>query len=314
MRAFEIITEDAKQKSIVIRQLNKLPDDNPLFNEIYKDLIKTPLGNRITNFINARKDQDAISATQFLLKIIPQSGTSKEVKEFMQSFSDPEKEYVKIDNLIPSGGMQSPAPLGDLVDDPFAKKLFDKLFGYKGKGDAGPGEAALAVMSPNITYGAPGDIVVSGKKIEVKASNNQGGAAGRIWDMPVHQPPMLKILEPLGIQSFSVMMGTNDFPGDDETKSAFIKAACEGWFGKERPEIEKVFGKKDFKDVWQAAVFDAYKEHAGWEGVLAIGLTSYQYVQTGEQFAKYMGKKNQGNLCRATEKQPRALAPQILIK
>lgn len=314
MRYNEIrLTEDERQKSIVMRQLKKMDADAPLFTNIYKDLINKPLGGRIENYVRARGDQDAIDAIKYLLKTIPTVGTAEEVKEFMSKFQDPKFDPINVKPLI-SGSMEKPAPLATIVKDPFAKKLFDQLhLDFKGKGDAGPGEAALAVLSPNITYTSPGDIQVGNKKVEVKASTNKGGAAGRTWDHPVHQKPMLEILAPLGMQSFSVMQGNEAFPGTDEQKDAFIKAACEAWFGQPLSNIIASFGTPNFKDVWQAAVFDRYAELSGHQGVLAIGLTTYQYVESGEDFARYMKKKSQGSLCRATEKQSRALAPQIAI-
>jgi hypothetical protein len=81
--------------------------------------------------------------------------------------------------------MSAPAPLANIVDDGFAKKLFDELVNFKGKNDSGPGEAAMAILSPNITYaqgatvkefGRGGDLIVAGVgKVEVK-----GGGGGRL--------------------------------------------------------------------------------------------------------------------------------------
>lgn len=307
------LVEDQKQKSIIMRQLKKMDDTAPLFSMIYKELVQAPLGGRIERFIKVRNDQDAIDAVKYLLKIIPTLGTAEEVKEFMGRFSNPNFDPINVEALVQSS-MDSPKPLSDIVTDPFAAKLFDQLhLDYKGKGDAGPGEAALAVLSPRITYASPGDIQVGSKKVEVKASKNSGGAAGRTWDHPVHQKPMVDILEPLGLISFTVMQGNEAFPGDDEQKEAFIKAACNAWFEQERPEIENKFGTPAFKEAWQSAVFNKYSELAGHQGVLAIGLSNFQYVEDGDSFARNMKKKSQGYLCNKNEKQSRALAPQIQI-
>jgi hypothetical protein len=313
MRAFEFLIEDARQKSIVMRQLGKMDAEAPIFNDVYKQLINKPLGGRIENYIKARGDQDAIAAVKWLLKTIPTLGNSDEVKEFMEKFQDPNFDPINIKSLTTT--MTSPAPLANIVTDNFVKKLFDQLhLDFKGKEDAGPGEAALAVLSPNITYSSPGDIRVGSNKVEVKAATKASGKSGRIWDHPVHIKPMLDIIEPLGITSFTVMQGTSEFPGEPEEKDAFIKAACEAWFGEERGDIISAFGTSSFKDVWQAAVFEKYKELSGWQGLLAIGLTSYQYIETGADFAKNMAKANQGTLCRKGNKQARDLAPQIMIK
>lgn len=314
MRAFEIITEDAQTKRMVLKTLNKMPDDASIFPQVYKQIIGEPLGNRMTNYINTRGDQDAIKAAKWLVQTIPTLGDAKEVKEFISKFAKPEFDPINTKALIPSGGMQQPAELLSIVTDPFAKKLFEKIFHeFGGKTDAGPGEAALAILSPNITYASPGDISVNGVKIEVKASRSAKGAAGRVWDMPINQKPALDVLKPLNLTSFTVLDGEQPFP-DPELAEPFISAVCEGWFGQVYPDIVKAFGKPGFKDVWQMHVFDTYKSHSGWAGILALGLTTFQYVETGEQFAKFMKKSKQGNLVNAAEKQSRGLAPQILVK
>ena len=314
MRAFEIINEDPQLKRQVLKTLNKLPDENPIFPDVYKKIVGEPLGNRLDKFIRARQDQDAVKAVKWLVQAIPTLGDAKEIKEFIGKFANPEWDPINTKALVPSGGMQQPAELLSIVTDPFAKKLFEKIFHeFGGKTDAGPGEAALAILSPHITYGSPGDIVVNGIKVEVKASRSAKGAAGRIWDMPINQKPALDVLKPLNMTSFTVLDGEQPFP-DAELAEPFISAVCEGWFGKVYPDIVKAFGKPGFKDIWQMHVFDTYKAHSGWSGVLALGLTTFQYVETGEQFSKYMKKAKQGNLVNAAEKQSRGLAPQILVK
>lgn len=315
MRAFEIINEDAQTKRMVLKSLNKLPDDAAIFPQVYKQIVGEPMGNRIKEYIeNRRGDKDAIKAVDWLVKSIPTLGNSKEVKDFMLKFANPEFDPVNTKALIPSGGMQKPAELLSVITDPFAKKLFEKIFHeYGGKSDAGPGEAALAILSPNITYGSPGDIVVNGVKVEVKASRAKKGAAGRIWDMPVNQRPALEVLKLINMTSYTVLDGERPFP-DEDYAEAFIEAVCEGWFGKVLPDVVAAFGKPGFKNLWQSHVFDTYKAHGGWQGVLALGLTSYQYVENGQEFSQYMGKASHGYLVNAAEKQSRAMAAQILIK
>lgn len=312
MRAFEIFNEDAKTKSMVLRALGKMPDDAAIFANVYKQIIGEPLGNRLSNYINSRGDGDAIKAAKWLVNAIPTLGNAKEVKEFIGKFADPNFDPIDLKALAPSGGMTAPADVLSIVKDPFAQKLFQKIFQeFAGKGDAGPGEAALAILSPSITYASPGDISINGIKVEVKASKTSGGA-GRVWDTPINQKPMLEILAPLGLTGYSVLDGEQPFP-DPNSSADFIKAACEAWFGQSVPEVEKAFGKPGFKNAWQSHVFDAYKGHGGWEGMLALGVKTYQYIITGEEFSKNMKKKFQGYICKASEKQSRALAPQVFI-
>lgn len=314
MRAYEFLVEDQKIKSIVVRRLNKMPDDSPIFADVYKKIIGEPLGNRMSNYINARGDQDAIKASKWLLQTIPTLGDSTEIKEFVSKFSNPEFDPIDIKQLIPSDGMETSKDIMSVITDPFAQKLFSKIFQeFAGKGDAGAGEAAFAILSPRITYSSPGDISINGQKIEVKASRSASGKAGRIWDSPVNQTPMIDILSKIGKTSFTVLEGEIPFP-DPELSKSFIQTACTAWFGKLIPEIEKQFGTSGFKDVWQKYVFETYKEESGWQGLLALGVNTYQYVSTGDQFVRYMKKSQQGNICRQGTKQSRELAPQILIK
>jgi hypothetical protein len=312
MRAFELLKENPQLKRQVVKTLNKLPDENPIFQDVYKRIVGTPLANRIDAYINNRQDQDAIRAMKWLISAIPTVGNAAEVKEFLSKFKDPKYDFVNIKALAPKSGMSSPGDISSLVVDPFAKKLFDKIFQeFSGKGDAGPGEAALAILSPNITYGSPGDIVVNGRRIEVKASRGSG-KAGRIWDSPIDQKPMVAILQKLGISNFSVLDGTQPFPEPTLSKQ-FIQTACISWFGKRVPTVEKTFGKPTFKEAWQAHVFDTYKADGEWEGMLALGVKTYQYIINGQEFATSMKKTNQGTICRPSAKQSRELAPQVFI-
>jgi len=313
MRAKEFYTEDAKIKSMVLRSLGKMPDDSPIFNDVYKQIINKPLGGRMERYIQNRGDADAIKAVKWLVTAIPTVGNAQEVKAFIGQFADPQFDPINTEALCPNKGMLQPASLESIVTDPFAKKLFAKIFAeFGGKVDAGPGEAALAILSPNITYGSPGDIVVNGKKVEVKAARGAKGQAGRIWDTPINQKPMLQILAKIGMTGFNVLDGEQPFP-EPSLEKAFITTACTEWFGKPIPAIIKAFGKPGFKNIWQATMFDVYKEHGRWEGCLALGNKTYQYVVNGAEFAVAMKKSQQGALCRASAKQARELAPQILI-
>lgn len=190
MRAFEFLIENPQIKSRVLTRLQKTPSDSPIFPEVYKTLVGEPLTGRIRNYIEAREDADASAAINHLDKLIPTLGSTEEVKAFMAKFTkkpgqETAYDFIKLDVAFPKEGMAAPAPLSNIVDDGFAKKLFDKLVDYKGKNDAGPGEAAMAIMSPNITYaqgatveeyGRGGDLIVAGVgKVEVK-----GGGGGRL--------------------------------------------------------------------------------------------------------------------------------------
>jgi hypothetical protein len=314
MRATEFLSEDPIVKNKVIRALGKIPDDDPIFHDVYKRIVSTPLSGRIDAYIKNRKDPDAIKAMKWLISAIPTLGTAPEVKSFLAQFKDPNFDCIDIKKLVPAEGMTGPAPVANIVIDPFAKQLFNKIFQeFSGKGDAGPGEAAFAILSPHITYSTPGDISINGVKVEVKAARSKKGGAGRIWDKPIDQKGMTAILRPMGIEAYTVLNGNAPFT-DPKMSKAFIQAACLGWFGERKPKIEKLFGTANFSRAWQAEVFNTYKEEGKWHGMLALGISTYQYIISGEQFAEYMGKSFQGSLYKYGAKQARELAPQVMIK
>lgn len=190
MRAFEFLFEDPVMKSRVLTRLQKTPDDSPIFSQVYKTLVGVPLTNRIREYIKAREDKEAKDAIDHLDKLIPTLGDTNEVKAFMSKFTkkpgqETAYDFIKLNVAFPAKGMTAPAPLSNIVDDGFAKKLFNSLVDFKGKNDAGPGEAAMAIMSPNIRYaqgatveefGRGGDLIVAGVgKVEVKGGTKGGG-------------------------------------------------------------------------------------------------------------------------------------------
>jgi hypothetical protein len=186
MRAFEFLNEDPVMKQRVIRSLGKKSDEDPIFPQVYKVLVGEPISSRIKNYVQARGDKDALAAVDFLDKIIPTLGNANEVKQFLSDFKKSDYDLIDITQLCPADGMSKVSQLSSVVSNQFGKKLFDSIHdGFKGKNDAGPGEAALAILSPNITYaqgattdeyGRGGDIIVKGiGKVEVK-----GGAGGRL--------------------------------------------------------------------------------------------------------------------------------------
>lgn len=201
MRAREFVEDVQKLKGRIIKSLSKKPEMDPIFSKVYKVLVGEPISTRIKNYITARRDKDAIAAIEYLDDIIPALGTVEEVKQFLDDFKKSNYDFISIEKLCPPNGMSSASHLSDIVDNKFGKKLFDKLSsGYRGKNDAGPGEAALAVLSPNITYaqgastedyGKGGDIIVQGVgKVEVK-----GGKGGRlVGRVNINQDGMATVL------------------------------------------------------------------------------------------------------------------------
>ena len=321
MRAFEILFEDPIIKQRVIRGLSKKPDDAPIFQQVYKVLVGEPLSGRIKKYIEARGDPDARSAVDELDKLIPTLGNAAEVKAFIDEFQKKDSkgkplDFINVKVTFPAGGMTKANQLSSVVVHPFAKKLFDSLLTYKGKVDAGPGEAALAIMSPNITYaqgatteefGKGGDIIVNGVgKVEVKA------AEGRLVSViSLEQSGMTKALAGwTGTKKSITAVALSKPLPPDFPKTKFMKAACMAWFGEVRPDIIAAVGTPAFKRVWLNAMYQGYKDYAGWAGILFLSHGLYQYTVSGDQIPdSYV--MNWGALYKPTAGQLREMCPSI---
>jgi hypothetical protein len=289
MRAKEFFKEDIKSR--VIRSLTKLPDESPIFPQVYKVLVGEPLSGRIKNYIQMRKDLDAIAQIEYLDKTIPTLGSPEEIKTWISKFKDHSFDPINVSELCPPEGMTGAKPVTGITKDPITLKLFEKILAdrIQGKGDAGPGEAPLAILSPNITY-APknkenpedsgGDIFVTGVgRVEVK-----GGTGGRLGTGPINQTEMAKTLAEYEMtkKSISVLALCKPIPSNFPIKE-FLEAASIAWFGQVISDVISAAGTPAFKEIWTYHAFESYKKDAKFKGILFINSTSYQYVVHSNQ-------------------------------
>ena len=184
MRAFEFLTEAAiaaQPATLGKDQLKKMDritramqSDPVLIDELFKTLslrVKDDTGamaDRILKFLNpdAPKDKDLSYANTFLKSfataIEQTEGTTEEQLEFAKA-------------LITAGVSDWDSWL---VGSAFSKRLFLTCFNNPAFtiANKGPGEAALAFLSPEISLqSAGGDIAVDGIPIEVKGGETKSG-------------------------------------------------------------------------------------------------------------------------------------------
>lgn len=195
MRAFEFLTEAPEQapaqlgKDYVrkVDRINRAMQSDPaIVDELFKTIslrVKDEggkIGDRILAFLNPQgkvKDQDLEFAEPFLMSfakaIEATEGTTEEKLEFANTLG-------KVNHI--DSKILTTAGLTDwdswMVGTPFSKSLFltcydDPAFRIANKG---PGEAALAFLSPNIRLQSEGgDIAVGDMPIEVKAGKDASG-------------------------------------------------------------------------------------------------------------------------------------------
>lgn len=193
MRFKEILAEDLTkdQRKKISRINNRLESDPDLIDEIWKDLalkakdIEGQFVNRFITMLDPEKtDPEKDQAFKDFLKkyaqIIAEIDAPTEEKfAFINSLG--KKSHINEKNLLSPGK----SSWDDwLTGSNFSKKLFEAAYSDPRliTNNKGPGEAALAILSPNITLalGGAGDVVVNGTPVEVKAAAGNATSAGRL--------------------------------------------------------------------------------------------------------------------------------------
>lgn len=181
MRYYEFIIEDLSVpdlKKEIIGQVQGM-EDFKLLDRIYQVLSQTNIKQKIENALIVTTTGSGIGKidtviNDMLMSISTLPGTSSEKLQFVESLE--KGTAINIDAL-----QLATADFSDVFDLSFAQDFFiaNANFG-RGRQMKGPGEFALAIMSPAISLAKKGDITINGKHIEVKAALNStaGGRMG----------------------------------------------------------------------------------------------------------------------------------------
>lgn len=178
MRAREFLKEAdlGQMKSAIIKQV-KDTDDESLIQKVYTVINKSGLEGRIAPVL--KRDTDTKGYIDQLVNIIIDTpGTYEEKKAFVNEYPRGyiniplmlSGEYIKFEQLI-SGSENAPIE--------FVRRVFDALKQVTFGTAKGPGEFALAVLSPHIKITGKGDLNIGDEVIEVKAAaTTSGGRVG----------------------------------------------------------------------------------------------------------------------------------------
>ena len=171
MRFREIIREDIEDLRKNVIGAVRTTSDEQLLDKIYTVLNQSGLSKRIATTLTT--DTDTKGYVEDITKIIIDTpGTYQEKWDFINAFP---KGYVDV-KLMLSGQYISFDEL--LQGGEFTHKVFQALKGYSPAGVKGPGEFAMAVMSPHIKITGKGDFNIGDKVIEVKASAGKTVSSG----------------------------------------------------------------------------------------------------------------------------------------
>ena len=166
---------EAKDESNVLKKtiidMVKSTQEGTVLNQVLKVLQSSGLDSRIMNVVGT--DEDAKGFLKQITDAIIQSDASIEQKdEFLKRFPTG---ILDVGKLL-DGKTHS---FAELVGPGFPAELLKDLSVRLTSHGVGPGEVALAIMSPKVKWSGRveggGDIIADGKPIEVKTSVSSGG-------------------------------------------------------------------------------------------------------------------------------------------
>lgn len=184
---FKLVEQPNKDQLNKIRRINAKMDADPAFIDELWNIVSTKvstdeggLESRIVKALqptNTKPEDDQTYGAGFLEGLVDAidktEGTVEEKIAFAQTLGT-------VDHIDTNALLQPISGWGDWLapGTPFAQRLFDTMFNFAPfrADNKGPGEFALAILSPKITLkGAKGDIDVSGTPLEVKAGMTSSG-------------------------------------------------------------------------------------------------------------------------------------------
>ena len=317
MRHFEFINEAeniSALKQDIIGQVEKL-DDFDLLDRIYQVLSQKNVRGKIENALAVTTQDANLGDTDKIINAMMTSisnieGSSAEKIVFVEALEA--GKAVNTDAL-----QQAVTTFDEVFPLNFAEKFFvtNANFG-RGVKMKGPGEFALAIMAPNISLAAKGDIMIDGKHVEVKAAA-QGKSGGRLGEVgPASKEAIVDKLNEIAnkhmTEEHQLEFFQEHFLSVMSKSLAVSVMALHKLFPDNSKAIEECIGKtidlsfpgsKLGKEVGKAAAhdhtgrqaeleymkqnFEWYKQRDGFDSIMAIwfpGKKVYNF-NDGEEFA-----------------------------
>ncbi len=187
MRAYEFLTEAPTQQQVKYMQriYAKMQENPAVIDELW-NVISTKIADdeggmqsRIVTSLqpaNTKPEEDQTYGNGFLEGLVDAIDKTEGTIEEKIAFA---KTLGQADHIDTKALLQPLSGWGDwLTGTPFSQRLFDTMFNFSPlkEDNKGPGEFALAILSPRITLkGSKGDITVDGTPVEVKAGMTSSG-------------------------------------------------------------------------------------------------------------------------------------------
>jgi hypothetical protein len=262
----------------IIDQVKKTQDEE-LLDKIYTVLNQSGLADRIAGTLE--RDTDTRGYTDIITQIIIDTpGTFQAKYDFINGFPTG---YVDIDKML-SGNRVKFTDL--LTGGKFVVDVFNRLKRETFGSAKGPGEFALAVMSPHIRINGKGDLNIGDQIIEVKASAGKevSSGGGRLGEgglikyddvakiIEKNIKAKLSVVAPNGVGLAGLTKLASNMPGVQRMK--FGKELFGYMFsgsGANISDLVSAFANgTDLRDAYVKANYDAYKAKSEFDGIMIM--------------------------------------------
>ena len=342
MKIIEFILQEtapdlAYLKQGIKKKIDKT-DDVVLLNRIASSLESTNIKDRIKRAISSEKDRDIGSYFDEIVRvIIDTDGTVEEKLDFAEGLKDGyvdvnrmlSGERVHFVELLISNNKKAPIQ--------FVRRVFHALKNV-GQGDEkGPGEFALAVMSPRITIMGKGDLKIGKRIVELKASagakiSSGGGRLGSTGNLNYKEvPKIVKKYLPNADVSHNLSIGNlEDLLTQAKLPQPKAKQFGQELFGyifdgdnRRYVDLSKLVNAMvtitDLRRQYQLAGYHAYKgpsESPKFEGIMLMNFASQelQYYDDPEEMANDTYVSNPYIIYHNEQQAPRLNLPPATLK
>jgi hypothetical protein len=300
MRKLINLVEDPALKKQII-DVVKSTDDPQVLGKVLKVLKAGNIEERIKSVLGSDAD-----ASQFLGKIARNIIEIDAPIEEKDAFLEKIKKGIAINtNLLLDGSLHN---FTEIVGTGFGLDLFKQLSVELVSQGVGPGEVALAVLSPNIAWSGRvkggGDIIVNKKAVEVKTRASKGGRWINARKANMDLPSIARAISDATGGSKGDYIGLDNWVNTlrpmikDQTLLAnTAKAIADGTFSHvPNQDYQQALISGDENAIKFAIVkvgYDNYKKYSGFAGMLLMDLPTDQ-VQYFVDFDSMVGNISVG--------------------
>jgi len=311
----DIVSESPAQvRAEIDKKIQKISDEGDL-SDILKFTNRYGIKKDVEKFTNLRQYKDMVAGV-FLQALADANVSDDKVKKFLIQLSG--------EGILNEKLLLTPRKVHNYIDliDPAYRDTFDaikldlsqKISGKIGEmGDVGKGEYMLDIISPHVKRrGAPGDLDISGTKIELKAGESgrlgPAGSQALVGRFAREYVPIIQKIQPnvqIPTDSKNIsdifnpkikMRRFSEFFGNDSKKIKLaLKAMLKMHYGTSVGDTitDAVVGSGGaingdlLKREMLKASFNAYKEQKQFDGVIIMdsAVTGFLYVRSGDDMA-----------------------------